>query len=75
MASQRPPSSMGRPMSRSGSVVPGAGRPPTAVRPPPTAIRVATGVSFEIQVLSQSVYWAFCYNIYLDSRIPKAQNI
>uniref|UniRef100_A0AAQ5XH83 IF rod domain-containing protein n=1 Tax=Amphiprion ocellaris TaxID=80972 RepID=A0AAQ5XH83_AMPOC len=44
MASQRPPSSMGRPMSRSGSVVPGAGRPPTAVRPPPTAIRVATGM-------------------------------
>ncbi|XP_040921542.1 intraflagellar transport protein 74 homolog [Toxotes jaculatrix] len=44
MASQRPPSSMGRPMSRSGSVIPGAGRPPTAVRPPPTAIRVATGM-------------------------------
>ncbi|XP_039983555.1 intraflagellar transport protein 74 homolog isoform X2 [Xiphias gladius] len=44
MASQRPPSSMGRPISRSGSVVPGAGRPPTAVRPPPTAIRVATGM-------------------------------
>ncbi|XP_018529147.1 LOW QUALITY PROTEIN: intraflagellar transport protein 74 homolog [Lates calcarifer] len=44
MASQRPPSGMGRPMSRSGSVVPGAGRPPTAVRPPPTAIRVATGM-------------------------------
>uniref|UniRef100_A0A3Q1FJW7 Intraflagellar transport 74 n=1 Tax=Acanthochromis polyacanthus TaxID=80966 RepID=A0A3Q1FJW7_9TELE len=44
MASQRPPSSMGRPMSRSGSAVPGAGRPPTAVRPPPTAIRVATGM-------------------------------
>lgn len=45
MASQRPPSSMGRPGSRSGSVLPGAGRPPTAIRPPPTAIRVATGVS------------------------------
>lgn len=45
MASQRPPSGMGRPISRSGSVLPGAGRPPTAVRPPPTAIRVATGVS------------------------------
>ena len=45
MASQRPPSSMGRPMSRSGSVVPGVGRPLTAVRPPPTAIRVTTGVS------------------------------
>uniref|UniRef100_A0A7N5ZRE5 Intraflagellar transport 74 homolog n=1 Tax=Anabas testudineus TaxID=64144 RepID=A0A7N5ZRE5_ANATE len=44
MASQRPPSSMGRPMSRSGSVVHGAGRPPTAIRPPPTAIRVATGM-------------------------------
>ncbi|CAK6972403.1 intraflagellar transport protein 74 homolog [Scomber scombrus] len=44
MASQRPPSGMGRPMSRGGSVVPGAGRPPTAVRPPPTAIRVATGM-------------------------------
>ncbi|XP_008305616.1 intraflagellar transport protein 74 homolog [Cynoglossus semilaevis] len=39
MASQRPSSSIGRPMSRSGS-----GRPPTAVRPPPTAIRVATGM-------------------------------
>uniref|UniRef100_A0A672GDK9 Intraflagellar transport 74 n=1 Tax=Salarias fasciatus TaxID=181472 RepID=A0A672GDK9_SALFA len=39
MASQRPPSGLGRPMSRSG-----AGRPPTAVRPPPTAIRVATGM-------------------------------
>ncbi|XP_068199717.1 intraflagellar transport protein 74 homolog [Antennarius striatus] len=39
MASQRPPSAMGRPVSRSG-----AGRPPTAVRPPPTAIRVATGM-------------------------------
>ncbi|XP_034428198.1 intraflagellar transport protein 74 homolog [Hippoglossus hippoglossus] len=44
MTSQRPPSSMGRPMSRTGSVAPGAGRPPTAVRPPPTAIRVATGM-------------------------------
>ncbi|KAM8732023.1 intraflagellar transport protein 74 homolog [Acanthopagrus schlegelii] len=44
MASQRPPSSMGRPGSRSGSVLPGAGRPPTAIRPPPTAIRVATGM-------------------------------
>uniref|UniRef100_A0A8D2ZRW2 Intraflagellar transport protein 74-like n=1 Tax=Scophthalmus maximus TaxID=52904 RepID=A0A8D2ZRW2_SCOMX len=44
MASQRPPSSLGRPMSRSGSVVPGAGRPLTAVRPPPTAIRVGTGM-------------------------------
>uniref|UniRef100_A0A8C3AAS6 Intraflagellar transport 74 n=1 Tax=Cyclopterus lumpus TaxID=8103 RepID=A0A8C3AAS6_CYCLU len=44
MASQRPPSSIGRPLSRSGSVVPGAGRPTTAVRPPPTAIRVATGM-------------------------------
>ncbi|KAM4718246.1 intraflagellar transport protein 74 homolog isoform 1-T2 [Anableps anableps] len=44
MASQRPPSSIGRPMSRSGSAVPGAGRPPTAVRPPPTAIRVPTGM-------------------------------
>ncbi|XP_069007349.1 intraflagellar transport protein 74 homolog [Embiotoca jacksoni] len=45
MASQRPPSGLGRPMSRSGSAVPGAGRPPTAVRPPPTAIRVATGMA------------------------------
>ncbi|KAM4533943.1 intraflagellar transport protein 74 homolog isoform 2-T2 [Odontesthes bonariensis] len=44
MANQRPPSGMGRPMSRSGSVVPGVGRPPTAVRPPPTAIRVTTGM-------------------------------
>ncbi|XP_012726624.2 intraflagellar transport protein 74 homolog isoform X1 [Fundulus heteroclitus] len=44
MASQRPPSSVGRPMSRSGSAAPGAGRPPTAVRPPPTAIRVPTGM-------------------------------
>ncbi|CAL9698267.1 unnamed protein product [Knipowitschia caucasica] len=39
MASQRPPSGLARPVSRSGS-----GRPPTAVRPPPTAIRVATGM-------------------------------
>ncbi|CAN9506239.1 unnamed protein product [Ophioblennius macclurei] len=39
MASQRPPSGLGRPMSRSGS-----GRPPTAVRTPSTAIRVATGM-------------------------------
>ncbi|XP_005804974.1 intraflagellar transport protein 74 homolog [Xiphophorus maculatus] len=44
MASQRPPSGVARPMSRSGSAVPGAGRPPTAVRPPPTAIRVPTGM-------------------------------
>ncbi|XP_072234889.1 intraflagellar transport protein 74 homolog [Leuresthes tenuis] len=44
MASQRPPSSMSRPMSRGGSVVPGVGRPPTAVRAPPTAIRVTTGM-------------------------------
>ncbi|XP_008436698.1 intraflagellar transport protein 74 homolog isoform X1 [Poecilia reticulata] len=44
MASQRPPSGIARPMSRSGSAVPGAGRPPTAVRPPPTAIRVPTGM-------------------------------
>ncbi|MEQ2303875.1 hypothetical protein AMECASPLE_021252 [Ameca splendens] len=44
MASQRPPSSIGRPMSRSGSAAPGVGRPPTAVRPPPTAIRVPTGM-------------------------------
>ncbi|XP_074550125.1 intraflagellar transport protein 74 homolog [Halichoeres trimaculatus] len=42
MSSQRPPSGMGRPASRTGSVVPG--RPPTAIRPPPTAIRVATGM-------------------------------
>ncbi|XP_041741207.1 intraflagellar transport protein 74 homolog isoform X3 [Coregonus clupeaformis] len=41
MASQRLPS--GRPMSR-GSLVPGTGRLPTAVRPPPTAIRVGTGM-------------------------------
>ncbi|KAG9354078.1 hypothetical protein JZ751_012202 [Albula glossodonta] len=38
---QRPPS--GRPMSR-GALVPGAGRPPTAIRPPQTAIRVGTGM-------------------------------
>ncbi|XP_054893424.1 intraflagellar transport protein 74 homolog [Poeciliopsis prolifica] len=44
MASQRPPSGIARPMSRSGTAVPGAGRPPTAVRPPPTAIRVSTGM-------------------------------
>ncbi|XP_041817473.1 intraflagellar transport protein 74 homolog [Chelmon rostratus] len=44
MASQRPPTSMGRPVSRSGTLPPGAGRPPTAIRPPPTAIRVATGM-------------------------------
>ncbi|XP_076867458.1 intraflagellar transport protein 74 homolog [Brachyhypopomus gauderio] len=41
MASQRPPS--GRPVSR-GSLVLGAGRPPTAIRPPQTAARVATGM-------------------------------
>ncbi|KAL7837945.1 hypothetical protein AOLI_G00263490 [Acnodon oligacanthus] len=41
MASQRPPS--GRPMSR-GSLVAGAGRPPTAIRPPQTAVRVGTGM-------------------------------
>ncbi|KAG7477147.1 hypothetical protein MATL_G00091030 [Megalops atlanticus] len=41
MASQRPPS--GRPMSR-GALVPGGGRPPTAIRPPQTAIRVGTGM-------------------------------
>ncbi|KAJ0022728.1 hypothetical protein NQD34_014862 [Periophthalmus magnuspinnatus] len=39
MATQRPPSGLARPVSRSGS-----GRPPTAVRPPPTAIRVGTGM-------------------------------
>uniref|UniRef100_A0A3Q0S737 Intraflagellar transport 74 n=1 Tax=Amphilophus citrinellus TaxID=61819 RepID=A0A3Q0S737_AMPCI len=44
MASQRPPSSMGRPMSRSGPAVHGAGRPPTAIQPPPTAMRIATGM-------------------------------
>lgn len=61
MASQRPPSGVGRPMSRSGSVVHGAGRPPTAIRPPPTAIRVATGVSlhqfsFEMTV---PIHWRY----------------
>ncbi|KAM4606025.1 intraflagellar transport protein 74 homolog [Polymixia lowei] len=45
MASQWTPSGLGRPVSRSGSVVPGAGRPLTAVRPPPTAIRIATGLT------------------------------
>uniref|UniRef100_A0A3Q3E067 Intraflagellar transport 74 n=1 Tax=Hippocampus comes TaxID=109280 RepID=A0A3Q3E067_HIPCM len=44
MSSQRPPSSMGRPISRTGSAVPGSGRPLTAVRPPPTAIRIPTGM-------------------------------
>ncbi|XP_026147566.1 intraflagellar transport protein 74 homolog [Mastacembelus armatus] len=44
MASHRPPSSMGRPVSRSGSAVHGLGRPPTAARPPATAIRVTTGM-------------------------------
>ncbi|XP_037312037.1 intraflagellar transport protein 74 homolog [Pungitius pungitius] len=44
MASQRPPSNIGRPLSRSGSLGPGPGRLPTAIRPPPTAIRVATGM-------------------------------
>uniref|UniRef100_A0A668AR10 Intraflagellar transport 74 n=1 Tax=Myripristis murdjan TaxID=586833 RepID=A0A668AR10_9TELE len=44
MASQRPPSGLGRPMSRGGSLVPGAGRPPTGVRPPPTALRGTTMV-------------------------------
>lgn len=43
MASQRPPSGMGRPMSRSGSVLPASAKPHTAVRPP-TAIRVGTAV-------------------------------
>ncbi|XP_061569834.1 intraflagellar transport protein 74 homolog [Cololabis saira] len=41
MSSQRPPSSLGRPSSRSGA--PGAGRPPTTARAP-TAIRVPTGM-------------------------------
>ncbi|XP_028827268.1 intraflagellar transport protein 74 homolog isoform X2 [Denticeps clupeoides] len=41
MASQRPPTS--RPMSR-GPLVPGTGRPPTAIRPPQTAVRVGTGM-------------------------------
>uniref|UniRef100_A0A668B056 Intraflagellar transport 74 n=1 Tax=Myripristis murdjan TaxID=586833 RepID=A0A668B056_9TELE len=44
MASQRPPSGLGRPMSRGGSLVPGAGRPPTGVRPPPTALRGTTAM-------------------------------
>ncbi|XP_010774654.1 intraflagellar transport protein 74 homolog isoform X1 [Notothenia coriiceps] len=44
MASQRPASGIGRPLSRSGTAVPGAGRLPTAARPPPTAIRVTTGM-------------------------------
>ncbi|KAM6985885.1 intraflagellar transport protein 74 homolog [Aplochiton taeniatus] len=43
MASQRPPSGLGRPMSR-GSLLPGTGRLPTAIRPPQTAIRVGTGM-------------------------------
>ncbi|XP_034028734.1 intraflagellar transport protein 74 homolog [Thalassophryne amazonica] len=43
MASQRPPSGLGRPVSRSGSVVPGTARSPMTGRPP-TAIRVATGM-------------------------------
>ncbi|KAF7651661.1 hypothetical protein LDENG_00107360 [Lucifuga dentata] len=41
MASQRPLSSMGRPVNR---LVPSTGRPPTAIRPPPTAILVGTGM-------------------------------
>ncbi|KAM9332141.1 intraflagellar transport protein 74 homolog isoform 1-T3 [Pholidichthys leucotaenia] len=44
MASQRPPSGMGRPVSRSGGTIPGTGRPPTGMRPPPAATRVATGM-------------------------------
>ncbi|KAM6900489.1 intraflagellar transport protein 74 homolog [Xenentodon cancila] len=44
MASQRPPSSVGRPVSRGGPAVPGTGRPATVARPPPTAIRVPTGM-------------------------------
>uniref|UniRef100_A0A1A8NJ90 Intraflagellar transport 74 homolog n=3 Tax=Nothobranchius pienaari TaxID=704102 RepID=A0A1A8NJ90_9TELE len=43
MANQRPPSSVGRPPSRS-FVVAGLGRPPTAIRPLPTAVRVSTGM-------------------------------
>lgn len=44
MASQRLPSSMGRPVSRSGSALPSSARLPSAVRPPSTAMRVRTGV-------------------------------
>uniref|UniRef100_A0A665VM08 Intraflagellar transport 74 n=1 Tax=Echeneis naucrates TaxID=173247 RepID=A0A665VM08_ECHNA len=43
MSSQRPPSAMGRPVSRSGSLAPGAGRPPTAIRPPPTMVPGTSG--------------------------------
>lgn len=61
MASQRPPSSMARPMSRSGSVVPGAGRPPTAIQPPPTAMRVATGVSHQQHGCAIALRYWVCY--------------
>uniref|UniRef100_A0A3Q3VWA7 Intraflagellar transport 74 homolog n=1 Tax=Mola mola TaxID=94237 RepID=A0A3Q3VWA7_MOLML len=44
MASQRPSSSLGRPLSRSGSVLPGTERPLGALRPPPTPTRVGTGM-------------------------------
>uniref|UniRef100_A0A1A8HH01 Intraflagellar transport 74 homolog n=2 Tax=Nothobranchius korthausae TaxID=1143690 RepID=A0A1A8HH01_9TELE len=43
MANQRPPSSVGRPPSRS-FVAAGLGRPPTAIRSLPTAVRVSTGM-------------------------------
>ncbi|TWW70547.1 Intraflagellar transport protein 74 -like protein [Takifugu flavidus] len=45
MASQRLPSSMGRPVSRSGFALPSGARLPSAGRPPSTAIRVGTGVA------------------------------
>lgn len=44
MASQRLPSSMGRPASRSGSALPSSARLPSAARPPSAAMRVRTGV-------------------------------
>lgn len=58
MASQRPPSGMARPMSRSGSVLPGSAKPTTAVRPP-TAIRVGTAVRNRVNLdMHTQKYWA-----------------
>lgn len=60
MASQRPPSSVSRPMSR-GAVAAGVGRPPTGVRPPPTAIRVSPGVRpSNHRFLKSYVCFGFC---------------
>lgn len=67
MASQRPPSGMGRPMSRSGSVLPASAKPHTAVRPP-TAIRVGTAVRSRANTDTHTRkclarYYAYVYNL------------